>query len=194
MKLNALIVVAGFISTQGVIRWVITGALSIILVGVVPHLEQMSKDDSIALTHREIANVLNDLALSMSAGTTLVAALRIVAAKSDSRSHTQIKYVISLYDLGQDLSTALEWLVVQDKQWLPIVRMFQRTSVTGAPLLEQLDTYITFIGAQAQTEAMRKIRKVGVKSLLPLTICFLPAFMLLTVVPIVMSLVSTLIR
>lgn len=189
-----VIVLAGGFSTHGIQRWILMLVLAVVLYWVVPHLEQANRNRSQELTHHELVEALNDIALSLSAGITVVSALRELSPTSGNRAHRHIAQTIALYDLGQDFPTALDSLIEHDAQWLPVVRMIQRSVISGGSLLEQLDAFINHLSAQAHSESLTRIRKVGVKALFPLTLCFLPAFMILTVVPMVIGLVSTISR
>lgn len=65
-----------------------------------------------------------------------------------------------------------------------------RSSASGARLAEQLGLLADDARARAAAESLAGARRLGVLAVLPLGGCFLPAFMLLAVVPTVAGLVS----
>jgi len=60
---------------------------------------------------------------------------------------------------------------------------------SGAALTTALVACVGQLRAERGADLERRARAVGVKAVLPLAVCFLPAFVLLAVVPIVGSLV-----
>lgn len=59
--------------------------------------------------------------------------------------------------------------------------------VTGAPSASMLQAAAAQARAERRHEAERKASELGVKMMLPLGACFLPAFILLGVVPVILS-------
>ena len=186
------IVLAGALATQGVVRWFIVAVLTFTLFVMVPHLERIAHQNSQQLIKQDLVRVVDQLCLYLSAGMTIPIALARVSSAGDSRAHQQLLATVQLYAIGQDLHSSVETLVEQDAQWLPLVRMIQRSIVSGASLTDQLGQYCDFVALEAHSAAIIRVRRVGVKAVLPLAFCFLPAFFTLTIVPIVISIVSSL--
>ena len=63
-----------------------------------------------------------------------------------------------------------------------------RSLESGAPLLDVLPGLGVDLRRQARVQAETAARAAGVKAVAPLAVCFLPAFLLVGVVPIVASL------
>ena len=65
--------------------------------------------------------------------------------------------------------------------------MRQPLCSSGARLAQALATVATELRAAHQAEALSRAERVGVWSLLPLGLCFLPAFVCLGVLPVVLG-------
>jgi len=81
---------------------------------------------------------------------------------------------------------------LDDPELAPVGRVLLRSVESGAALTTALISCVEQLRAQRGAELERRARAVGVKAVLPLAVCFLPAFVLLAVVPIVGSLVMDL--
>lgn len=84
--------------------------------------------------------------------------------------------------LGAD--PASQWRrVVQDEQLAPLGRTMLRAVESGAPLVDGLSRLAEDRRRDRRTQMQLRARNVGVKAAGPLAACFLPAFMLIGVVP-----------
>lgn len=72
-----------------------------------------------------------------------------------------------------------------------LIELLDRSIRTGSPLDQSLSVLSQQIRADVHAQRIKKIRAVAVKSVLPLGLCFLPAFVLLGVVPIAVGLGSS---
>jgi Flp pilus assembly protein TadB len=70
------------------------------------------------------------------------------------------------------------------------VRVVRRSSRSGARLAEQLRALADDLREEAAHQALERARRVGVLAVLPLGLCCLPAFVLLTVVPLAAGLLG----
>ena len=70
----------------------------------------------------------------------------------------------------------------------PVVRICRRVGVTGAAAAEDLRRLAMEIRRAHQADRRRRAQRAAVWVVLPLGLCFLPAFLLLTVVPVVAAL------
>jgi Flp pilus assembly protein TadB len=84
--------------------------------------------------------------------------------------------------LGADPAT--EWTrCARDPQLSGLARAMQRSAESGAPLAEGLARLAEDHRRDRRTRNQMRARNVGVKAAAPLAACFLPAFMLVGVVP-----------
>ena len=72
----------------------------------------------------------------------------------------------------------------------PLAVAVARSADSGAALVDALATAADDLRAQRRSQVEADARKVGVRLTAPLGLAFLPAFVLLGVVPVVVSLVS----
>ncbi|HEY0870008.1 MAG TPA: type II secretion system F family protein [Acidothermaceae bacterium] len=133
---------------------------------------------------RQIPAALDLLAACLSAGAALAQALAAVGAAFDGEVGTVLSAVARLAMLGAPIETA--WSsCLNDRRWAPIARAVIRAHYSGAALTDVLvhlaDDRRRGLRADAQIAAQR----AGVKAVMPLGVCFLPAFVLVGVVPVV---------
>ncbi|MGW4897923.1 type II secretion system F family protein [Kitasatospora sp. NPDC004240] len=73
----------------------------------------------------------------------------------------------------------------------PLARCLVRTSLSGAPAAGQLTALAQGRRAAAIHAAHARVRRAGVLATAPLGLCFLPAFVLISVVPVVLGLTTS---
>ncbi|WP_157536486.1 type II secretion system F family protein [Kitasatospora mediocidica] len=73
----------------------------------------------------------------------------------------------------------------------PLARCLVRTSVSGAPPAAPLSGLAVAQRATASRAAHERVRRAGVLATAPLGLCFLPAFVLIGIVPVVMGLAAS---
>ncbi|MCI2266126.1 type II secretion system F family protein [Sediminivirga luteola] len=71
-----------------------------------------------------------------------------------------------------------------------LARTLEFSASSGAPVAPLLHGMASDIRARTKREAQRRAAKLGVQLVLPLGLCILPAFVLLGIVPVVLSLLS----
>lgn len=92
--------------------------------------------------------------------------------------------------LGADPAEA--WLALTREPMLaPLARTAVRATSTGAALAPSLSRLARDQRRAARTEAAARARAAGIRALAPLGLCFLPAFVLLGVVPAIAGIAST---
>lgn len=83
------------------------------------------------------------------------------------------------------------WASLQSEPALsPIARAVLRSADSGAPLADVLVRVADDLRSQRRSRLEALAQSVGVKAVAPLAVCFLPAFMLLGIVPLVASLLG----
>jgi pilus assembly protein TadC len=90
------------------------------------------------------------------------------------------------FELGADPLTAWRSLT-DDPQLAPLARTMMRALESGAPISQALSRLADDNRRRRRTTTQQRARSVGVKSAGPLALCFLPAFMVLGVVPTVVG-------
>jgi pilus assembly protein TadC len=125
----------------------------------------------------------------LAAGMPVRGANRAVVASFDGPVAEDLGRVQSLVGLGVSDSDA--WLTLHDHPQLGAAADDLARSVESGTMLVSSLTLHARVAREARRAALLvRARSVGVRSVLPLMVCFIPAFMLLGVVPTVVSAVS----
>ena len=133
------------------------------------------------------------LAACLSSGVDPRAAMAAMTTVAPASVQHQLASVTGALSLGADQRTA--WASIrEDPAWRGIAGAFIRSADTGAPLAQLLTDWSTQRRLDALSEARAAVRAAGVRIVLPVGLCFLPAFVLVGVVPIIAGLISNLVR
>ena len=138
----------------------------------------------------QLPMALELVAAAVGAGAPTVLALELVAAATDPPLADDLASVAAHLRLGADADSA--WAALLDPDAVgPAVaaaaRAVLRAERTGARLAPALTRIAADARADASARAVENAHKAGVASAAPLGLCFLPAFVILGVVPIVVS-------
>lgn len=136
----------------------------------------------------EVAQSLDLLALTLAGGAPTFAAIEHVAQASSDDVRAQLGKVSAALKWGVAPETA--WSAAPAR-WRGAQRAFllaERAGAAPSPMLRQAARDIR----AAETERVALAgAKAGVRIVLPLGLCFLPAFILLTIVPLVLGLMPS---
>ena len=187
---NTILIVSPLVAFPTVWGVIAAIAVAVTLYRMVPYLKAVDSRKHQRVSVNDLLAVLEGLTLCLSAGLSIPESMKFVSGSNDSLAHRQLSAVYQVYEFGQDLPTALMELEMADSQWLFICRILGSAHKSGAPVIEAFDSLLEYLREEAQSEISTRIRSLAVKSVLPLGICFLPAFFLLTVVPLVAQFVA----
>ena len=126
---------------------------------------------------------LDLVAICLTSGLPIPVALSLTAEATEDRSGLG-RIARSMTIGGQDLT--------EDDRLVPVLEVFEFSEHTGvgpAPLIESVAQELRDSSRRRRQEAAAAL---GVKLVVPLGVCILPAFLLLSVVPVVISLLSDL--
>jgi len=138
---------------------------------------------------REFPMVLGFLASVVESGAPVRFAAQAVSEVCDAGNAACLHKVLAQCDVG--FSDAEAWRTLEDDPvWGDVARELARCVDTGAAVGDVLRNAATRATKASAAIATTKARSVGVSSTLPLVACFLPAFLLVGVVPIVGGLIS----
>ncbi|MDI1289107.1 MAG: type II secretion system F family protein, partial [bacterium] len=127
------------------------------------------------------------LAATMAAGSPIRPALAAVCAAIGDPGRASLEPVVAALDLGADPATA--WApLIRDESLGAVAGAVVRSSISGSPLASVLTRIADDLRREHQVFVQVAARAAGVRAVLPLALCFLPAFLLLGVVPVVASL------
>ena len=131
----------------------------------------------------QLAFDLDLVAICLTSGLPIPVALALTAEATEDRS--------GLQRIGRAMTIGGRKLA-EDDRLLPVLEVFEFSEHTGvgpAPLIESVAKELRDSSRRRQQEAAAAL---GVRLVLPLGVCILPAFLLLSVVPVVISLLSDL--
>lgn len=132
-----------------------------------------------------LPDVVDLLTVAVAGGLTVRLALERLAPTSAARA-LGIGIVLDHVRAGARLADALEaWGATAGPALTPLVTALAGTERTGAPLLPALERLSDEARTQRRRHAEERARTLPVKLLFPLVVCILPAFGLLTVVPLI---------
>lgn len=137
----------------------------------------------------EMPDTLDYLAVCLESGAPISGALATVADVSPARTQALLRRVLAHLNVGRSVEEAWEELG-QHPVWGTVAKDMVRASRSGTSLSGSLRLHADDARVQVRGAAMKRARKVGVKSVIPLMACFLPAFVLIGVVPIIASLLK----
>ena len=177
----------------GIVGVAVGGAIALLGPRLLATLESRAQRQRRVDLERQMPATADLLAACLAAGATPVEATRAVARAIGDPIATPLRRLTGALDLGADPVTA--WSALASEASLrPIARAASRSAETGAPLATLLIAV-----ADEQRDAMRAraaaaARAAGVRSVAPLVACFLPAFILVGIVPVVASLALPLLQ
>jgi Flp pilus assembly protein TadB len=132
---------------------------------------------------------LDLLAAALRGGRPLSVALRVAAPAADPTNAAALGRVAGLLELGADPAAA--WASVDDPNLLPVSLASRRSADSGARLAQGLQQLATDLRQQARAGAQERAHRAGVLAMLPLGLCFLPAFICIGVVPVVVGIAGS---
>jgi len=142
----------------------------------------------------EILRALQIIQLGVSSGMTISDALEYSQERSPNTAAQELDRALNQFRIGFPLVRGLEEMAITNPGWQSITDTLITSLNSGGPVGDQLNDAEFILQSSIDTEKLKRIKSMAVKSVLPLGLCFLPAFILLAVVPIVASLVSGFIK
>jgi len=130
---------------------------------------------------RRIPLVLDLLAAALRSGQPVGAAVTCVAPLAGPGVAEQLQQVAGLLRFGAD--PALAWASLDDPSLAPIVRTAVRSAESGVRLARSFGLLAAELRDEARAAAVARANRAGVWAMVPLGLCFLPAFACLGVLP-----------
>jgi len=162
--------------------------------GVVPGRTAKAQDDAVEgknaeVPVAEVAGVIELLALTLRAGVGLVEAMEAVADRIGGPLGLHLQTVAAARRWGVDDATA--WASIPSA-WQPAARALRMAASAGVPPADALVCAAQEVRRAEQQRLEMATATLGIRVVLPLGLVFLPAFILTTVVPIVLALAQQL--
>jgi pilus assembly protein TadC len=137
----------------------------------------------------ELPVTLDLLSVCLQAGMPLVAALETVAGALPGPFSDDLRVVAGLQRLGA--APAAAWAeLATDEDLAPVARAVGRSAESGSRLAAAFDRLAAERRSALTASGLARARTAGVVAMAPLGLCFLPAFVCLGIVPIVLSLAT----
>ncbi len=142
---------------------------------------------------RQLPTTLDLLAAVLEAGTPMREALRLVVEFSSSVISADLAKVQAQIQVG--ISDVESWRTLSgDEIWGDVAADIARSAQFGTPVAQILRIHSETLRQEAREQGLAEAKAVGVKSALPLICCFLPAFILVGVIPILASAFTQVVR
>lgn len=136
---------------------------------------------------RQVAECADLLAACLASGAPLTSAAAATADALGSPIDAPLRGLADALSLGADPVAA--WRTLQSEPALaPLARSAARSAETGAPLSALLAGMADDLRRDKRALADASARAAGVRAVAPLAACFLPAFFVIGVIPVVVSL------
>lgn len=182
---------AGLALVVGGLLGAVLGAAAIVgVLRIVPRLESRSTRSRRARLAAQAPEVLDLLAACLTSGAPVQAAVAATADAVDEPCRTLLRQVAARLRLGAEAEVA--WRAVAlEPPLAPLAAAAERSARTGATLAAGLPVVAADLRARRRADVEAAARTVGVRLTAPLGLLFLPAFVLLGVVPVVASLLPT---
>ncbi|GAA5076371.1 pilus assembly protein TadC [Thermocatellispora tengchongensis] len=184
--------VMGFLLLEGV-AGIVLGLCAAVATVVV--LRRRSAADDAAELERVTADLpfATDLMVAcLRAGRSLDAAVEVTAATVGGPLGRRLGWVSGQLRLGADHEEAWSSLAYEEAT-APLARAMIRATSTGSPVADALIRIGDDAMHAARARSSASARRVGVHAVAPLGLCFLPAFALLGIVPVIAALASQII-
>ena len=127
------------------------------------------------------------LAMAVAAGLTPYLAVEVAARFAPPGAAGPLSTVLSAVDGGLRFVDALDAEAVRSPHLAPLLATLANSERSGAPVGPALGRLAASTRAQSRRRAMARARTVPVRLLFPLVFLVLPAFLLLTVAPVVLA-------
>jgi pilus assembly protein TadC len=137
----------------------------------------------------ELPLTLDLLSVCLQAGMPLVAALETVVGALPGPFSEDLCVVAGLQRLGAAAPSAWAELAA-DQDLAPVARAVRRSAESGSRLAAAFDRLAADRRSALAASGLARARSAGVIAMAPLGLCFLPAFVCLGIVPIVLSLAA----
>jgi Flp pilus assembly protein TadB len=180
----AIAVVAGCVALLGPVPG-LSAAMGLLPTGIylVARLERRSLRP---VPDRALALALDLLAAALRSGQPVGAALMLAAPAAGHARQAALTQVAGLLRLGADPAEA--WRSVADDEILaPVAVAACRSADSGIRLAGGMEQVAAEARAQVRARAEARAHRAGVLAMAPLGLCFLPAFVCLGVVPVVVG-------
>lgn len=147
------------------------------------------RDKRQAAIHSQAADIIDQLTICVEAGLGFDAALGRVAGTNDGPLSVELRHTMSDMQAGVPRAQALRALSdrVQIVEIRHLVTALLQSQKHGVPMAETLRIQSAEMRLKRKQRTEEKAAKLAVKLLFPVVFCFVPVFMIITLVPSLIS-------
>lgn len=169
------------------------GVVAAIPALVVPELRRRRlRREAEASVVFELPEVIDLFRVGATAGLTITESARLLARRGHGNAAMAFARAIRKIDRGARVGDAIDEVVLAGEALRPLVRILVGVDRYGLPLEPGIGEVALLARAERRRRVETAARQVSIRLLVPLVVCVLPAFMLLTVVPSLLTSVSRL--
>jgi Flp pilus assembly protein TadB len=181
--------VASFVSGAGGVAAGVVGAVvAWVMIGRTEPADERRRRRA---AERDLPGLVQLLAAALETGCDVAEALRLVCDACPGPASDALATVPPRLTLG--LPPAQAWQpVLDDPRLAPLGRALVRAGRSGASVTHEVARLADELAHASRATVEERARSVGVKAAVPLGLCLLPAFVLVGVVPLVVSLLTSL--
>ncbi|KQQ87704.1 type II secretion system F family protein [Arthrobacter sp. Leaf137] len=139
----------------------------------------------------DTAMMLELVAAMLDAGSSIGRALELVSVSASAKYSESLRPVVSALAIGADWETAWRSSAVRQPDILELRDALGFAALTGAPSSAILYAQAARLRRERFRAAEKRAASLGVKLVIPLGLCSLPAFICLGVVPVLLALVPS---
>jgi len=169
---------------------VLAAVIGAVLLFFLPDYWLLSERDKRQLAiQSDAADIIDQLTICVEAGLGFDAALGRVAATTDGPLSTELRHTMSDMQAGVPRAQALRALSerVQIVEIRQLVTALLQSQKHGVPMAETLRIQSAEMRLKRKQRTEEKAAKLAVKLLFPVVFCFVPVFMIITLVPSLIS-------
>ena len=160
--------------------------------GVPPARRRRQAAAARAVVDRDLPRAADLTATCLEAGAAPADALVAVADAIGGPVGMRLRAVSLAVRAGADLPERSQIAGADEDPLAALLRAVARATVTGAPLADSVRDVAADQRERTRWQALERARRAGVQAVGPLAVCFLPAFVLVGVVPVVVGVARTL--
>ncbi len=140
---------------------------------------------------RDTAMMLELIGAMLDAGSGIGRALELVADSASPEYHRSLRPVVSALAIGADWETAWRSSEVRTPEMLVLRQALGFAALTGAPSSAILYAQAARLRRERFRTAEKRAAALGVRLVVPLGLCSLPAFICLGVVPVLLAMLPS---
>lgn len=150
-------------------------------------LESGASRRSEAVARRQLPGALDLVTAALEAGRPPGAALALVAEVTPDPLGTDLSAVAHRVVVAGDLHAAVSDV---SGPLLPLARALRRADQSGVPVADVIASVAMDVRREHHAAHRERARRVGVRTAAPLGLCFMPAFLLIGIVPTIIAVAS----